>query len=188
MPKYTPGNKWTWSVTRQLIDPTTENVLSERTYEQTLEYIGEEVKNGVRCFILKLTREGVPGYGKIFRVMNGSEVREFGTESFDENGNKISDYTYSRPILLWSFPLRPGKSFSDIKGVRGYDNLAGIEAVESTELRLTEVLGEETLFIPAKVKTFRLRTYGSSWGEIRVVGVREGRTHHKKGSSSCYLP
>jgi len=121
--------------------------------------------------------------------MNGSEIREFGSESFDENGNKISDYIYFQPILLWSFPLRPGKSFSDIKGVRGYDNLAGIEAVESTELRLTEVLGEETLFIPAKVKTFRLRTYGSSWGELRVGGS-SGRSdsHHKKGSSSCYLP
>jgi hypothetical protein len=186
-PKYGPGNRWTWKVTRQSLDPLTDNVLSERTYEQVLEYIGEEVRDGFSCSVFKLTREGTPGYGRLFRVIRGSEVGELGSESYDENGRKVSEYFYSKPILLWKFPMNAGDRFSDLKTVTGYDNLAGMEKAESTEMRSIEVVGEETLLMPAKIKTVRLRSYGSSWGTIRVGGV-EGRILVTFQENTWYSP
>lgn len=186
-PKYGPGNRWTWRVTRQLLDPLADNILSERTYEQALEYAGEEGRAGFSCSVFKLTREGTPGYGRLFRVIRGSEVRELGSESYDENGRKISEYFYSKPILLWKLPMNPGDSFSDSQEMVGYDNLAGVERTESTEIRSTEAMGEETLLMPAKIKTVRLRSYGSSWGTIRAGGV-EGRILVTFQENSWYSP
>jgi hypothetical protein len=59
-PGYSPGNRWTWEVTRQELDPLTGNVRSERTYEQTLEYLGEETRGGHGVGIFKLTTPDRP--------------------------------------------------------------------------------------------------------------------------------
>jgi hypothetical protein len=77
-------------------------------------------------------------------------------------------------MLLWKLPMKPGDSFSDLQEMMGYDNLAGVERTESTEVRFAEAVGEEILLMPAKIRTVKLRSYGSSWGIIKVGGI-EGR-------------
>jgi len=99
------------------------------------------------------------------------EIRELGSESF-ENNQKISEYLYSAPILLWRFPLRVGLRFSYAKAVSGYDNAAGVEGISALETCVAEVVGKETLMMPAAIHTYRLRTWGTSTGTMTIGGTK----------------
>jgi hypothetical protein len=170
-PSYTPGSRWTWQVTRQELDPLTNNVIATRTYSQTIEYVGEGTRGGYRGGIFKLTMPDRPTqYGKIFRVTEGNEIRELMSESF-ENDRKISEYSYLTPILFRKFPLRVGLRFSDAKAVSGYDNAAGVQSINAFETRVTEVVAKETLMLPAAIDTYKLRGWGTSTGTMRTEDV-----------------
>jgi len=54
VPRFTAGDRWTWSVTKQELDPITGAVIATRTYSQTLEYLGEGSKDGYRAYICQL--------------------------------------------------------------------------------------------------------------------------------------
>lgn len=170
-PNFIAGDRWTWSVTKQELDPLTDNVISTRTYERTIEYVGEETRNNYKGGIFKLTVSGQPTqYGQIFRVIEGGEVRELLSESF-ENDQKFSEYLYSAPILMRKFPLRVGLRFSDAKAVFGYDNAAGAESIDAFETRVTEVVAQETLMIPAAIDTYKLQSWGTSTGTMTIGGT-----------------
>jgi|GEM_PF-5633473 len=171
-PSYSPGDRWTWQVTRQELDPLTDNITSTRTYEQTIECTGDETRNGYRGSTFRLTVSGQPlRYGRIFRVREGKEVRELLSESF-ENDAKIGEYLYSAPMLVRRFPLRVGLRFSDAKAVTGYDNATGIQSIEGFETRVTEVVARETLMMPAAVETYRLRSWGAFTGTMTTASAR----------------
>lgn len=170
-PSYSPGNRWTWQVTKQGLDPTTDNVTSTRTYEQTIEYLGEQTRNGYTGGVFKLTASDLPTqYAQIFKVTEGNEVRELLSESF-ENDRKISEYSYRSPILVRKFPLRVGLQFSDAKAVSGYDNSAGVGSIDAFEARLTEVVARETLMMPAAIDAYKLRSWGTSTGTMQMAGT-----------------
>lgn len=86
-PSYSVGDRWTWQVTRQELDPLTDNVTATRTYEQTIEYVGEETRDSYKGGIFKLTVSGQPTqYGQIFRVMEGTST---GTMTTGDTMNQI---------------------------------------------------------------------------------------------------
>ena len=170
-PSYSLGDRWTWQVTRQELDPLTDDITSIRTYSQTIEYKGKETRGGYSGGIFNLTVSGQPTqYGQIFRVTEGGEIRELLSESF-ENDQKISEYLYSAPILIRKFPLRVGLKFSDAKAVSGYDNAAGVESIDAFETRVTEVVAKETLMMPAAINTHKLQSWGTSTGTMTIGGA-----------------
>lgn len=131
--------------------------------------MGDETRGGYKGGTFRLTLPDRPTqYGQIFRVTGGNEVCELLSESF-ENDQKISEYIYQAPILLRKFPLRVGLRFSDAKAVSGHDNSAGVESIDAFETRVTEVVGKETLIMPAAIDTYKLRTWGTSTGTMRTA-------------------
>jgi hypothetical protein len=152
------------------LDPLTDNVISEHSYEQTLEFLREETRGKYKCGVFKLTTSGQPAYGLIFRVIWGDEIRELGSETFEAN-QKVSEYLYSEPILTQKFPLLVGLRFSDAKAVSGYDNAAGVESIDAFETRMTEVAAKETLMMPAAIDTYKLRIWGVSRGTMIIGGA-----------------
>jgi len=169
-PSYSVGDRWTWQVTRRQLDPLTDNVISTLTYDQTVEYLGENTSGNYRAGIFRLTISSQPSqYGKLLRVVEGGEVRELGSESF-ENDSKVSEYIYSEPILLRKFPLAVGLKFSDSGNVSGNDNTAGAQSVSAFEIRTTEVTARETLMLPVAIDTYKIRTWGTSTGTMTVGG------------------
>lgn len=155
-------------MTRQSLDPLTDNITSTRNYSQTIEYTGEGTRNGYEGGIFKLTvTDQSTQYAQIFRVTEGDEERELLSESF-ENDIKTSEYLYSAPILFRKFPLRVGLRFSDAKAVSGYDNSVGVESINAFETRVTEVVTKETLMMPAAIDTYKYRSWGTSTGTMHT--------------------
>ena len=169
-PSYSVGDRWTWQVTRRQLDPLTDNITSTLTYDQTVEYLGENTSGIYGADIFRLTISGQPSqYGKLLRVIEGGEVREQGSESF-ENDSKVSEYIYSEPILLRKFPLAVGLKFSDASNVSGDDNTSGAQSINAFETRTTEVTARETLMLPVAIDTYKIHTWGTSTGTMTVGG------------------
>lgn len=167
-PAYYSGDRWTWQVTRQFLDPLTDNVTSTTSYEQTSEYLRRETRGTYTGDVFKLTVSGQSGqYGQVFRISGGDETTELLNESF-ENDQKASEYAYSEPVLIRKYPLSVGLRFSDAKPVSGYDNTAGVDAIHAFETRVTEVAARETLTLPSAIDTYKLRTWGSSTGTMTI--------------------
>jgi len=167
VPSYSTGNRWTWQVTRSELDPFTENVTSTASYQQTLEYLGEQSKDGHTCAVFRLTSDQTSSFDLLFRVVGNGEIREFGSESYSDN-TKTAEYRYSAPLLFRKFPMEVGARVSDASQVSGHDNEGGAENIDMFETRVIEVVGKETLLSPAKLECFKLRIRGTSSGQMFV--------------------